>query len=261
MDFYSLSKLEQKEIIEVLEQFGLNEKDRIVYFSLLKFDEATLTPLSKSVNFPITTIQSVLDRLVKRGLADVTTRKSRHVYKANDPVILKKIVERQMQDLSNILPFLKKLKAEEKRSPKIRVYYKERVADIFHEALKSRDRIVYEIVSAKYFQEVIGEKFHFTRRRVKNGVRLKSLRVEDTEIKKYNKTIHEREIREAKFLPSELNFHASIMFWDNTVAFFSTKQEGIAWTVESSAIFEMIKQIFELLWSVSRRMDTLEEKI
>jgi len=43
------------------------------------------------------------------------------------------------------------------------------------------------------------------------NVRLKSLRVEAREIKKYNKRIHERELREAKFLPAEMNFRGLIM--------------------------------------------------
>ena len=88
---------------------------------------------------------------------------------------------------------------------------------------------------------------------------MKSLRVESEEIKKYNKDTHEAELREAKFLPREMTFQSSIMFWDNTVAFFSTKDEGIAWIVESASIKDMIEQMFEMMWSVSRRMETLEE--
>ena len=143
---------------------------------------------------------------------------------------------------------------------KIKIYYRERVTDIFHEALNSKEKLVHEIVSAKDFQEIIGEKFHFTKRRIKNNVHLRSLRVETQEIKKYNKSIHEREMRQAKFLPKELNFRASIMFWDNKIAFFTTKNEGLAWVVESKIMRETIEQIFNMLWSFSRRMETLEEK-
>lgn len=260
MDFKSLTKLEQQEIIEVLDQFGLGEKDRQVYFALLKSDKTTVSPLAKRVRFPVTTVQSVLGRLEKRGLLKVTTQKSRHSYEAEDPIILKKLLKRKIQDVNNILPFLKKLKAKDTAEAKIRVYYRARMADIFHQALESQDKLVYEIVSAKDLQNILGEKFHFTRRRVQQGVHLKSLRVEKWEIKKYNQNIHERELREAKFLPRELTFQASIMFWDNTIAFFSTKEEGLAWIVESKATTEMMKQIFELLWSVSRKMETISEK-
>lgn len=257
MDFKSFSKLEQKEITEVLEQFGLNEKECEVYFALLEFGKTSITPISKVVRFPPTTVQSVLDRLEKKGLLSVTMRKSRHIYEANNPAILRKILERELQDISNIIPLLKKIKPEKDICSKIRVYYRERMVDIFHEALKTENKLIFEIISAKDLQEILGEKFHFTKKRIQNKVYLKSLRIEEREIKKYDQKIHEEELREAKFLPRELTFCSSIMFWDNKVAFFTTKEEGLTWVVESKVLSETMRQLFDLLWSVSRKMETM----
>jgi len=261
MQFNSLAKDEQKEIKEVLTIFGLKEKELIVYLDVLRFNEITITPLSKSVKMPITTVQSILNRLVDTGVIQVTTKKSRHVYTAYEPSTLKKILERKARDVSSILPLLKKLKGDEHPQSKVKIYYRERMADIFHEALKAKNKLVYEIVSADDFQLILGEKFHFTRRRLENNVRLKSLRVEAHEIKKYNKKIHERELREAKFLPRELTFKSSIMFWDKTVAVFSSHNDGLAITMESHSIFEMHEPLFNLLWEVSRKMETLTEEL
>ena len=254
-----LTKLEEQEISEALEQFGLNEKDRTVYFSLLALGRSSITPISKSARLPLTTVQSVLARLEKTGILDVTMRRSRHIYEAKDPQVFKKILERETEEIAGVIPLLKKMRSDRGASSRIRIFYRERIADIFHEALRSEDKLVYEIVSARELQEVLGEKFHFTKRRIREKVRLKSLRVEENEIKKYSKTIHEKELREAKFLPRELTFRSSMMFWDDKVAFFTTKEEGVAWVVQSKTIFETIRQIFELLWSVSRRMETLPE--
>jgi len=252
----NLTKLQLKEITEVLTQFGLNKKDQDVYLALLQTNQITTTPLATLVNLPTTTVQSVVNRLVDQGLIKTSTRKSRHVYEAYDPIVLKKILERQTQDVSGVIPLLKKLKTESTISPKIKVYFRERMTDIFHQALGCKSKLVYEIVSAHDFQLILGEKFHFTRRRVKDNVHLKSLRIEKYEIKKYSRKTHVRELREAKFLPRELTFRGSLMFWDNTVAFFTTKEEGLAWTVESKTMRQTIEQIFELLWSISRRMET-----
>ena len=97
MNITSFTKLEQQEITEVLDNFGLNEKDRKVYFSLLNMDSGTITPLSKTVGMPPTTVQAIMFRLEKKGLLSVTTRKSRHVYSANEPEVFKQILERKMQ--------------------------------------------------------------------------------------------------------------------------------------------------------------------
>jgi sugar-specific transcriptional regulator TrmB len=259
MNFESLSKTEQQEIVENLEQFGLGEKEYKIYLALLKFDKTTISPISKMVNLPLTTVQSVLIRLEKKGLVSVSSRKTRHVYEVKDPIIFKKLLERQLQEIDSVIPLLKKLKSETGSGAKIQIYQNERMTDIFHQALKVKNKQIFEIVSAKDFQNVLGEKFHFTKRRVQAGLSLKSLRVEKWEIKKYNKKIHEKELREAKFLPQELTFRASIMFWDDTVAFFSSKEDSLAWTVKSAVISEMMKQLFEMLWSISRRMETLPE--
>ena len=252
-----LSSVENKEISEVLAMFGLRERERAVYLSLLQFREMTMTPLSRIVKLPATTVQAILNRLVDQGLVDVTKRKSRHVYFAHNPMVLRKILERRTQDVISVIPLLKKLQVEEGANPNIRVYYRERVSEILHEALNAKSKQIFEIVSADDFQKIIGEKFHFTKRRVALGVRLRSLRVEAHEIKEYSKEIHEKELREAKFLPREMTFRSSIMFWDDTVAFFTTEQEGLAWTVKSSATREVMSQLFEMLWSVSRRMETI----
>lgn len=254
-----LNKLQTVEIDELLSQFGLSDSEKKVYLALLPAGKMHLSPIARAVNFPVTTTQSVVSRLAQKGLIGISKQKSRQVYEAHDPVVIKKLLERQLEDAKNVIPMLQELMKDDTTGAKIKVYYRTRVTDIFHEALESRSKEIYEIVSAKDFQEVIGEKFHFTKRRVKKEIGLKSLRVESNEIKKYSKHTHRRELREAKFLPREIDFKSSVMFWDNKVAFFSTKSEGIAWTVESKVIFEMMKQIFEVLWSISRKMETLEE--
>jgi len=240
----------------VLARFGLNAKEQAVYLALLPLGETTLTPIARAARLPVTTVQSIMARLVEAGLVAVSKRKSRHLYEAHDPVIMRRLLERQIEEAAGVIPHLQKLRAEEGGSARIRVYYRERMTDVFHQALSAKSKSLLEIVSAKDLQEILGEKFHFTRRRLKAGVRLRSLRVERHEIKRYSKETHARELREAKFLPRELSFKASLMCWDDTVAFFSSNDEGLAWTVESRSIAETVRQLFDLLWSVSRTMET-----
>lgn len=251
----NLTTAEQKEVNEILSTFGLNEKDRRTYLALLPLGATTLSPLARVSGLPLTTVQSVIGRLAEKGVVRVTKRGSRHVYEALDPVVLRRLLERQVEEMAGIVPVLQKLRSAATVAPKIRVYYKERVTDIFHRALLAKNKLVHEIVSARELQEILGEKFHFTRRRVKSGVRLRSLRVEANEIKRYSAAAHMRELREAKFLPREMTFRGSIMFWDDTVAFFATADEALAWTVDSPVVRQMIQQVFESLWSVGRRME------
>ncbi len=251
-----LSIIENQEIEEVLSSFGLSANEQKVYLSLLSLGKSTLSPLSKMANLNLTTVQSIVKRLINLGLTEVSLIKTRSLYQATEPITLKKILENKIKEVSTIIPFLKKIQQEEVVSSKIKVYYKDRMTEIFNQILEEEEDEVLEIVSAEDFQEIIGEKFHFTKRRVEKNIKLKSLRIENQEIKKYNSEVHEKELRQAKFLPAELTFRNSIMIWQNKVAFFTTKEEGLAWIVESSTQNEMWRQLFELLWSVSRKMET-----
>ena len=254
----NLTNLENKEILETLTEFGLGENEILVYLELLKKGKSTLTPISNELDLPITTIQSILIRLNDQGLIMSSKNKSRTVYEAYDPSIIKTILKRKLDDINTVLPLLRKMKnvEDEHLHSNVKVYHRDRVRDVFHQALNCESKLVYEIVSAKDFQEIIGEKFHFSRRRVKDGVRLKSLRVRAHEIKKYSKRTHADELREAKFLPHELDFLGSMMIWDNSVAFFTSKKEGIAIVIESKVLRDMFLQVFELLWSISGAMET-----
>jgi sugar-specific transcriptional regulator TrmB len=245
-----------KEVQEVLERFGMGGADRRVYLALVASGPSTASPIARATGLPPTTVQSAAARLADMGAVTVSKRKSRSVYEADDPAVLRRILDRQAEEMSGIIPMLQRMRSSPVVSPKIRVYQRERAADIFHAALRSRDKLVYEIVSAKNLQGVLGEKFHFTRRRVQAGVRLNSLRVEANEIKRYSCATHARELREARFLPRDLTFRSSVLFWDDTVACFTAEGEGLAWTVESVTFREMFEQLFKLLWSVSRRMET-----
>jgi sugar-specific transcriptional regulator TrmB len=255
----ALTAVQRKEIDEVLSRFGLGPNERATYLALLPLGLTTLSPVSRVARLPLTTVQSILARLADIGLVKVTKQKSRHAYEAHDPSVLRAIVERQSEEVAGVIPLLKKLKAETSTQTKIRLYYRERMTDVFHQALAAKGKVIHEIVAAKELQDVLGERFHFTKRRVAKGAKLVSLRVESREIKRYSAATHARELREAKFLPRELSFRTSVMFWDDTVAFFTTKDEGLAWTVESKALRETYSQLFALLWEVSRKMETAKD--
>lgn len=247
---------QKAEIQESLGQFGLQPREQQAYLFLLENGASTSTPVAQAIHAPLTTTQSILQRLVKKGIVHMARKRSRSIYEAKDPGIFKLLLEQSLKDMGNIIPLLRSMKNEQASQIRLRVYQGANFADIFRHALTTREKVIYEIVSARDIQQLLGEKFHFTRRRIEGKVFLKSLRVEKQEIKKYSAAIHQREMREARFLPRELDFTSSMLCWDDTVAFFSSAKEQLAWVVQSPSLARMLRQVFELLWSVSRRMET-----
>lgn len=250
---------QNKEITEVLGRFGLKKHEQVVYLSLLKSGRTTLSPIAKDIRLPLSTVQSIVNRLTDRGLLQVTLNKSRHSFEAISPQALVKIAEHQKRELETIVPLLSEIQNQQSGSARIKVYYNDQMNEIFNEALKSKKKFIYEIVAAKELQDILGERFHFSKKRVEKQVRLKSLRVESREIKKYSRMSHIKELRDSRFLPRQLTFNTSILIWDHTVAFFTTESEGLAWTVESTALTKTYIQIFDLLWELGRPMITAKE--
>lgn len=252
----SLAPSQHKEIAETLERAGLSAPEQKAYLDLLANGASSATPVARRIGLPATTVQAILNRLGAKGVVHTSKHKSRSVYEAKDPVVFKNLLEQSLREITQAIPLLKELKADAAAPAKIRIYARERATDVFRQALSCKEKTIYEIVSAKDLQETLGERFHFTRRRVASGIALKSLRVEAAEIKKYSKDTHAQELREAKFLPREFTFPCSVMFWDDTVAFFAAAPEDLAWTVRSPSFRAMQQQLFDLLWSLGRKMET-----
>jgi sugar-specific transcriptional regulator TrmB len=249
-----LTNNELQEIFEVLESIGIKPSEQQVYITLIQLGPSTISPISKATELPLTTVQSVLQRLCDKRLVSFSKNKSRHVYKAEHVSVLKQLVQDQERGINNIIPLLKKLTASFDSSQNVKIFTGKNIQNIFHEALKAKSKIIYEIVSAKDIQDLLGEKFHFSKRRIEKKVHLKSLRVQAHEIKKYSQEINTKELREVHFLPKELDFHSSFMMWDNTVAFFTTRSDGFAWTVENETNRATFKALFDFLWKISKNL-------
>ncbi len=252
-----LTTSQRNELAELLARFGLGEAEQRAYLALRSLGPTSLSPVAAELGKPVSTVQSIMHRLVKIGIVDVTLRKSRKIFQVSDPTRFTRLAERQLQDASHLIGLLKMLDPEQTAFPaKVRVYSRERITDIFHRILESKSKHVCEIVSAQDIQEIVGERFHFTKRRVAKGIKLKSLRVETHEIKRYSREAHARELREARFLPAGTAFHASLACWDDMIALYPVRQEGLAVVIQSASLSAMLRELFEILWSISRRMET-----
>lgn len=254
-----LTQPEWTEVGEVLTALGLNGKDQQAYLALLSLGSATVTPLAKNLSWPVSTAQATALRLRSKGLVTVTARGSRHRYAAIEPARLVALAKKRFEEVQAVAPLLERLAGKAEKSGKTRIYYENQVAPVFLEALACKSKLVHEIVSGRDIQDMMGERLHFSRRRVRAGVHLRSLRVESREIKRYTRATHTRELREARFLPKELTFPCSVLFWDDTVALLTTYGEGLAVVVESPSLVRTFHQLFDLLWQLSRPMVTAQD--
>ena len=104
---------------QVLKEFGLSEKEAVVYQSTLKLGETSPFAISRDSGVPRTTVYAVLTDLALKGLVEMESstglQKQQTRVRAKNPSVLRQILwnkrdslVKQEVDIVSILPFLKK---------------------------------------------------------------------------------------------------------------------------------------------------------
>lgn len=103
-----------KAIVEMLRDFGLSQYEARIYFALLTFGEAKVGTLTKRAYVPQSKAYGVLDKLISKGFAELSSEEMPKTYRAKtlEEVITRAIsnekefierLNRDFQSLKNIL--------------------------------------------------------------------------------------------------------------------------------------------------------------
>jgi sugar-specific transcriptional regulator TrmB len=87
----------------LLDTLGLNEKEVAVYVSLAEVGKASASFLSKRVRFPRSTVYTILDSLLKRGVISVEQAKDVTFFVANHPDCFQRLVDRERIEQESII--------------------------------------------------------------------------------------------------------------------------------------------------------------
>lgn len=240
-----------KEVSETFVALGLTESESSLWLALHKLTGASLSDLSREVGLSVSTTQSILKRLVLEGFVLTDTRTQGLFYRPVPVEVVSARLRSLEQSVLAMSPFLDRLSKGVSGLSRVTFFEGRQVLQIFEEMLESKSKLIKEIVSPLPLQNVLGERFHFSRRRVKSGVKLQSLRVRQMEIKQYNRQKNITELREARFLPSGVNFEMSMFIWDDCTAFVSSQGEGFGFISRSRELRVMMESVFGVLWGIS----------
>lgn len=84
---------------ESLAEFGLSDKEALLYLCLADSGKTTANILSRRAGLSRTTVYFVLENLYSRGFALKEQKKGSTYYSANPPSILSRVVEREREEL------------------------------------------------------------------------------------------------------------------------------------------------------------------
>lgn len=244
-----------KKLLSVLSQLELNEKESLIYSTLLEMGPSSIQEISRrtAVN-RVTTYESV-GRLKNKGLLFATKRGKREFVAAESPEILQSLLREKEERLKNVsldlqnivLPTLRAIDLKQEKRPQVRFFEGiEGIFRVYDEYLLkypsamsfgSYDpimKISTEKTESKYFSAI-------SKRRI-----LYRTILEDTET---NRAFAEkgRGITHAKFLASGSKISADILIFGPCVATISY-EKMTATVIEDDSIAKSLKMLFEFMW-------------
>ena len=248
------------DINKILKQFGLDYKEDDVYLALLQLGASGATEIAKKAGIKRTTVYDVLMNLKQKGLVNEAVRNDKRLFVAEDPEKLDKLIDEKKNTLAEIMPILKSMHNTKGTKPKVGYYEgEEGIKEVYWKTLEGTKEILGVVVSDAF--EFLSE--DFARRYIKKRTNLKiESRVIAPDVRKLIKFKKEdnKFNRETRLISKEkFPFSIEISIGKNKVAFMSF-EEKMGVIVESTAIAENMRLLFELAWQGAESEKKEEKK-
>ena len=110
------------ELLQVLEEFGLNKNESAVYLSLLQLGQSSVLTIARQTAFKRPTVYLILDSLIEKGLAVVVPKEKKKLFLALSPDRLEEELARKINLIRQALPELSALYRSETAKPSIKFF-------------------------------------------------------------------------------------------------------------------------------------------
>jgi len=253
-------------IKNVLQNIGLNEKEIKVYLINLELGSQPASVIARRVKIPRNTTRFILDKLVEKGLVDITKKANTQLYKPEEPKNLINLLESKRIDqnakiddkinqLNEVMAELESRYRPESTRPKITFYEgDDGLKKVYEDTLKSSEDLR-SFASFDSMHGVLPDYFKtYYERRVKKKLKIRSIHP-DSKLAKEKTKNDKKEWRDSRLIPqNKYNFTPEIQIYDGKINITSMK-ERLGILIESQEIYQAISVIFELAWNEASRLD------
>jgi len=234
---------------EILNEIGLNNKEKTLYITLLKKQESTANELATITKINRTTTYLELENLIKKGLVGFVIKNNKKTFSAKNPEIILEILEEKKTKIKELIPQLELLKAPQEK-PIVKIYEgKEGIKTMYLDFLKANsfELLVqgstgygfkeFKYYYPQYYKKLIKLKFHV------------KLIANDTSKKGHdfhNKAFKDR--YKAKYVNSKYHSEVTTVIFNNTIYMQSFKDNYYLIKITDKNLATSYKNQFMLLW-------------
>lgn len=236
------------EISQILVNLGFSPNETVVYLASLELGQAAAQEIAKKAKLKRTTAYSVLEGLVKKGFIIKANEHGKSRFIADNPKNLVKQFSDYQKSLENALPQLEAIHNQKEVKPKVLFFEgKEGIKKIYLDTIKEKPEVILEYTTSDFFKVFPGFPTEYLKQRRENNISAKRIAPKDIRWSEHAKK-DEEELSETKLIPLDnFNIPVEINVYNDKVAFMSyTDEFGLI--IESKAIADAMKQVYELSW-------------
>lgn len=235
-----------------LKDFGLTDKEIKVYLALLNLGTALVQDIAKKAGTYRTYTYEVLKSLKEKGIVSYVIRSGKQYFEVAQPEKLINILKEKENKIKSILPNLKDIYKSSPEKPNVEIYEgKQGLKTILDDMIRTKKEILVYGTTKRQLELLSFYFPNFIKRRVKSRIKTKVITERSKEALKISKA-GKKELRTMRFLPKKIDLPTATNIYGNKVAILSLEKDIIGIIIENEAIAKTQRQVFELLWSISK---------
>jgi sugar-specific transcriptional regulator TrmB len=246
------------EIQVILKNFGLSEKEILVYLALVELGPSSVRDISTKSKVNRGTSYDILKSLILLGIVSYYNKESKQYFVAEAPEKLLSAIDQKKEDLEEVrhnieksLPLIKTLFEKQGGRPLVKFYegskgVRQIFEDVLEEVTKLADKSYYLYSSAtpEHRKNVYGAMPDFSEKRIAKRINVKIISLgEGGRLV----GLDERKIMEAS--KREIKATHEIIYAGKVAHISIDKNENpVGVVIENSEIYQMQKMVFEFVW-------------
>lgn len=249
-DILSRCSNEDMQPQKALEQLGYTKGEAKAYLAALSLGESHVSDIAHKIREPLSTTQTIVDKLHRNGLVNFYVRKRYKYWVAEKPEQLLARLKEHEESLRAVLPALETLRRGEEGKPRVKIFEGvEEIRLIYDDLLETRKPIA-GIIPWEDWIGLLGRRFmeDFIEKRVRRGLHMRTL-IPRSKIAEELRGRDSGELRETRYLPEEFPFKTTLLLYGPKVAIVSlNRKQPTATVIEDRDVHETMRLFFEQLW-------------
>ncbi len=239
------------ELLNVLQEIGLEEREVKIYLALLELDESTVLPIATKAGIKRTYTYDILEALQNKGLVSYIEKNGRRRYSAEDPKKLESMLKERLEHFRELLPEIRSIYNKATNKPKVRFYEGTAAVKELYEELAHVKEYA-SIASPDHFYELLGKDYidYLTKNILKNKTRGRELFVHSYVEVHFEKQYH-APLQEVRWLPPDVEIDTDMFIFPNKLVLISYRGTTHAISIEESSIIDTHRKMFDLLWAAT----------